>query len=211
MEFYILDTFKVANRRSLLSSKIKVGTTQLDASQDLELLGKLRVGFFKNINFPVNLYNVGGKRIGEIIGTVDTPLIVVNERFKKLVENNNLTGCAFFDVIVNDKAAKEDTYYGFSITGKCSWPDWSKSDIIRKSYFPTTPILNIRKGFYLKDEKSLATDFAYPIPGGFKVISKKAKEVLQKAKFKHLEFIHNKDFEITLSEDNPELTKPHTT
>lgn len=197
MDYYILNTQKLCStRKAILSSKTKVGTTQKEAQEDLELLDNLAFGNYKNITYPVTLNNVGGKNIGEIIPAVNVSwLLIVNERFKNIVEENNLTGCSFFEVIVKDKFKESILHFGFSITGTCTYADWDKSEIIKKSYGEGLPIINFCKGFYLEKEESFRTDFAFAGGRGFKILSQKAKDILEKAKFKNLEFINYKDFE----------------
>jgi hypothetical protein len=157
MEF---TTIRLAHKRSQILLKSKVKYDMFSKGLDEFIV--------KNNIFSIN----EGKKFFDYIGD-QGPLQFMSEKFKNLIEDNNIKGIQFYPIIINgtdfkyyyykenqcssiyDKDEDGDRIYG---TFKVDMASWDGSDI-----------------FYLKDS-------------GATVCNTRVKEIIEKAKISNVEF-----------------------
>ena len=114
----------------------------------------------EKIDFPVIFKQDSGKKIHDILDTGSVCLLLISEKMKDVLEQNNLTGWKTFPVQVFDKKGNEiKRYYGFSVIGKCGPIDYTKCEIVEKRLVPTGPISKFFKGRYIGLETWDGSDF----------------------------------------------------
>ena len=118
---------------------------------------------YEKIDFPVIFKQDSGKKIHDILDTGSVCLLLISEKMKDVLEQNNLTGWKTFPVQVFDKKGNEiKGYYGFSVIGKCGPIDYTKCEIVEKRLVPTGPISKFFKGRYIGLETWDGSDFFLP-------------------------------------------------
>ncbi len=145
-------------------------------------------GEYKNIILPLVFKQECGKKLTDMIRTGLGSLFLISQRMKDIIESHHLTGWKIFSVKILDKKNNEIAgYHGLSITGKCGPPDYNKCGIIEKQMVPTGPVTKYYKGWHVGLDKWDGTDFFIPEGTTGIVISKRAADILKKAKITNLE------------------------
>ena len=141
-------------------------------------------GNYDQIDFPIifNQSKNNGNKLVDILGTGGPGLYLISDRMQKALEENHLTGWKTYPIKVYDKKGNGVFgYHGFSITGRCSELDHTKSEIIEKQFVPNGPFSKYYKGVWI--DKWDGSDFFMPLTTEEKIITKKAADVLKKNKF----------------------------
>ena len=173
--FYFNDKFAQAN---FLACTTELKTDENGKHPEWQLIR----GNYDGIDFPVIFKQEGGKKLVDILGTGWCGLYLISDRMKKALKENHLTGWKTYPVKVYDKKGNEVFgYNGFSITGRCSELDHTKSEIIEKQFVPNGPFSKYYKGVWI--DQWDGTDFFMPANTGHHIITKKAADVLKKNKF----------------------------
>jgi hypothetical protein len=154
-------------------------------------------GNYEEINFPVVFKQEYGEKFTDILDTGWPSLFLISDKMKKILEENKLTGWKTFPIRLYDKKGKEIFgYHGFSVAGKCGPTTYEKSEIIEKRMVPTGPICKFYKGVFVENWDG--TDFFTPEGTYETFITKKAAEVLKKAKITNLRLKNLADYEISI-------------
>ena len=88
-----------------------------------QYLSRLILGDYNDLQLPV-IYNEikggsSGKRMRDILDTRYPPLYLISDRFKKILEESDITGWESYPIALFDKKGNRvEGYNGFSITGR---------------------------------------------------------------------------------------------
>ncbi len=195
---FILNT-DYSNKNVVVNSidKIKYGIALDKAMSDMH---NLAIGNYSGIKFPVPFYATSGSVFSDIIRTGSMSLVLISKRVKNLLEENNCKGFTTFEVVLNgSNKIKVNEYYGFSITGKCSYPDWNKSEIINKKLTSSGPLVQHYKGFYVNLNSLTDLDFYSVESTFFRLISKKVHDIFVENQVTNCKMTGLLDFEIAVS------------
>jgi len=170
-------------------------TYQKDESGFDEVI-KLLMGNYNGINFPVVFKQAYGKRLDDVIRTGHAVLLLISDKMKAVLEDNNLTGWQTFEVKVLDKKGQEiQGYHGLSITGRCGKIDFNKSEVIEKRLVPEGPLGKYYKGLYVGLDKWDGSDFFLPENYFGAIVTKKAADILKKTKLTNIRLENLADIE----------------
>ena len=108
-----------------------------DSWDDLKIrkdedIPKGELHFMVNPNF--------GKKFWDVVTAGKGLLYAVSEKVVKLLQDNNITGCKFYPITINDH--EDLKYFLLTITGKCGPLDDSKAVFIETLSGPETKIQN---------------------------------------------------------------------
>jgi hypothetical protein len=173
-----------------------IGLNKKDDSSGLQDQWRLIQGDYNKISFPVLFKQQYGKKIEDVLNTGWPGLYLVSDRFKAVLEDNNLTGWKTFPVNILDKKSQEiPGYHGLSFTGKSGPKDYSKSEIIEKKLVPNGPLCKYYKGFCVDLDKWDGSDFFLPGKSFGALITGRANEILKKNKLTNLRLENIADIE----------------
>ncbi len=159
-------------------------------------------GKYEGIKFPVVFEQYSGKNYTDILDTGWTSFHLISDRMKAILEENHLTGWKVFPIKLYDKKGTEiHGYHGFSFIGKCDQSDYQKSEIIEKRLVPHGPLCKYYKGLIVDDWDG--SDFFTPEATYKTLVTKKAADILKKAKITNLELMNLADFEIHVNDARP--------
>lgn len=143
----------------------------------------------KKIIEPMGFYrNTGSRPKDLILCCYPAVVYLITERFFELLEKEGFTGWGSYPVKIsgkNDELVKG--YRGLSIHGKCGVPDNSRRERIEKIN-PRGEIYYRWKGFYFDLSTWDGSDFFCPEGSTFKIVTKRVKDSIEKAKFTAIEF-----------------------
>jgi hypothetical protein len=166
-------------------------------------------GVYNEINFPLIFQQEYGELLTDILGTGHCNLYLISDKFKKTLEENNLTGWKTYPIILFDKQGQKiPNYHGLSISGRCSKEDFSESKIIEKKFVEKGPIVKFYKG--LKVTPDTEVDFFMPPVSLTIYLSKNAALILQKNKLKHLKLTPIDQIELDCAIIDPHLREDRT-
>lgn len=165
----------------------------------------LKIGIDENIpegelRFIVN--PSFGKKFWDVVSAGYGLLYAFSEKVVKLLQANNITGCRFYPITINDH--KDLNYYLLSVTGRCGTFDISKSKVIETIEYPESVIQNsdivipkgkfsIMKGFHFPLESWDGSDFFIPEGGGDIIVTERVKILLEKHKVTNVVMENIKD------------------
>lgn len=129
-------------------------------------------------------------------------LLAISGRVVKLFQDNNITGCKFYPITINDH--EDLSYYLLTITGRCEAFDISKSKVMETIEYPESVIQNsnivipkgkfsIMKGFHFPLESWDGSDFFTPEGGGEIIVTERVKDLLKKHKVTNVVLENIKD------------------
>ena len=165
-----------------VSSTIQVHSSRLiEVKNGIDEHWNLVKGIYEGINFPVTFKQEYGKKLKDILGTGLVSLYLISDKFKNVLELNQLTGWKTFPIKLYDKKGNEiNGYHGFSITGHCSGLSYKKSQIIEKRFVPNGPLCKYFKGTFIENWDG--SDFFTPDKKFHTFITRNAAEAIQKNK-----------------------------
>ena len=165
----------------------------------------LKIGIDENIpegelRFIVN--SCFGKKFWDVVSAGHGLLYAFSERVVKLLQANNIIGCKFYPITINDH--EDLSYYLLTITGRCGAFDISKSKVIKTIEYPESVIQNsdivipkgkfsIMKGFHFPLESWDGSDFFTPEGGGDIIVTERVKDLLKKHKVTNVVLENIKD------------------
>ncbi len=184
----------------LLMATIQAHPLNLNYTEDANRqddVARLLLGNYKNITFPVVFKQSYGHQQRDVLDTGTAILLLISDKMKTVLEENNLTGWKTFPIHLLDKKGVEISgYHGWSITGRCGKIDYSKSEIIQKRLVPTGPLSDFYRGTFIGLDKWDGSDFFIPDKYYGIMVTDKATAILKKAKLSNLTFINLADTEI---------------
>ena len=173
-------------RGSLVLNPCCYSQKEWDSWDDLKIgkdedIPKGELHFMVNPNF--------GKKFWDVVTAGKGLLYAVSEKVVKLLQDNNITGCKFYPITINDH--EDLKYFLLTITGKCGAFDISKSKVIRTIEYPEEAIQNsdiiipsgrfsIMKGFYFPLESWDGCDFFSPEGSGKIIVNERIKSLFKK-------------------------------
>lgn len=177
-------------------SKLVMSTVQAHQVEGFDHLN-LSKGNYEGIQLPVIFKQEYGKEFKDILDTGTASLYLISDRFKSILEQNNLTGWKTFPIKLYDKKGDEILgYSGFSIIGRCGPISYENAEIIEKRRVPNGPLVKRYKGENIDEDRWDGSDFFMP-PETFQMfITKKAADILKKEKITNLEMKNTVDIEI---------------
>lgn len=150
---------------------------------------RLVLGEYSYIDFPVIFKQEYGKNLRDILDTGFARLYLISENMRLILEEHELTGWNTFPTVVKDKKGNEvKGYYGFTITGRCGSIDYEKSEIIKKSLVKGGPKSRYYKGLYVGLDEWDGSDFFLPKGTFHPIVTKKAMQLITKAKLTNIRF-----------------------
>lgn len=143
-----------------------------------------------------------GKKFWDVVIAGQGLLLAISERVVKLLQDNNITGCKFYPITINDH--EDLSYYLLTITGRCGAFDISKSKVMETIEYPESIIQNsdivipkgmfsIMKGFHFPLESWDGSDFFTPEGGGDIIVTERVKDLLKKHKVTNIVLENIKD------------------
>lgn len=193
-----IENFYIISSR-LSSSTVQVHAISLSGRQDKHGLfdqHKLVLGEYNGIAFPVIFRQEYGKKWEDIIDTGWVGLFLISERFKKVLEENSLTGWKIFAVKVFEKNGREvQGYYGFSIIGRCGAIDYRKSEVLEKRFVSSGPLAKFCKGLHIGLEHWDGEDFFLPERYYGTIITSRVANLLKKNKISNIRIDNLADVE----------------
>jgi hypothetical protein len=181
-----------------LASSIQVESTNLNIKEnDLDDHWKLIKGDYKGIYFPIIFKQRYGKNFNDILGTGWPGLYLISERFKNVLEENNLKGWTTFHIkLYNKKGDEIMGYHGFSVLGKCGPTSYSNCEIIEKRLVPNGPLCKYYKGVCIDGWDG--SDFFTPERSYETFITQKAADKLRKHKISNMSLENLADVEMAV-------------
>jgi hypothetical protein len=156
----------------------------------------LFLGKYDGIEFPVIFKQASGTKLEDMLDTGTVCLHLISEKFKMLLEKNGLTGWKTFEIEVFDKKGIEvNSYYGFTVTGRCGKIDDSKSEIITRRAVPNGPLAEYSKGLYVGLDTWDGSDFFCPEGTTYLIATKRAVDLIKADKITNVEFENLADIE----------------
>lgn len=185
--------------RSKLSSStfqvhaVNLNINPVNLTSDYE---KLMIGDFSNISFPVIFKHKYGTKLEDILDTGHW-LMVISNRIKNALVQNNIKGITFYDVIILDKQDNLiDGYCGLSVTGKCGKIDNKKSEIIEKKLSPNAPLTEFYKGLHVGLDTWDGSDFFLPENNFGIIVTKRVFDIFKVNKFSNVKLTNLSEIEI---------------
>ncbi len=143
-----------------------------------------------------------GKKFWDVVTAGQGLLLGISGRVVKLLQDNNITGCKFYPITINDH--EDLSYYLLTITGRCGAFDISKSKVMETIEYPESVIQNsnivipkgkfsIMKGFHFPLESWDGSDFFTPEGGGDIIVTERVKDLLKKHKVTNVVLENIKD------------------
>jgi hypothetical protein len=158
---------------------------------------KLMKGEYNDINFPVVFKQKYGKKVQDILDTGTVSLCLISDKFKAVLESENLTGWKTFPIKILDKKEIEiPGYHGLSITGRCSQILYGKGEIVEKRLVPKGPLSKYYKGLQIDLDKWDGSDFFVPEGSLWIIVTTKTADALRKAKLTNVRLENLADIEI---------------
>ncbi len=104
----------------LLSSTFQAGPIELKKDENgIDDEYNLIKGIYNGINFPVIFKQDSGKKLTDVLDTGWSPLYLISDRMKSILEDCQITGWKMFPIKLYNKKKNEILgYHGFSITGR---------------------------------------------------------------------------------------------
>lgn len=136
-------------RSKLSSANARVAAIELDLEPDPNGVmeddhTKLIKGQYEGIHFPVVFKQKHKGKFNDVLDTEWPGLYLISEKFKKIAEENELTGWQVFPVRLYDLKRDEIFgYYGFSIVGQCGSVSYAQSEILEKRWVPHGPFTSL--------------------------------------------------------------------
>jgi hypothetical protein len=169
----------------------------------LNQIESLTRGNYQHISFPVIFkHSMGKKKLTDLVDTGHPSFFLISDRFKKLLEDNQITGWKTYPIVLLEKNGQEISgYHGFSVIGSCFPEDYSQSKVIEYRYVEKGPLVKHYKGYRVVPNGNFDF-FIPPRTIGF-YISEKAAVLLTKNKITNLELLDIKEEEVRCKTVNP--------
>jgi hypothetical protein len=151
----------------LLSKTFQTGSSSLDKIEngarvpyDMHLIA---LGKYENVKLPVTFKQEYGKELADVLDTGWIGFYLISNKFKKILEDNKISGWNTFPIILLDKLGNEiKGFHGFSVTGRSGKIDWSKSEIVSREIFKNMEPEKCYLGVYFEDRSWDGSDFFVP-------------------------------------------------
>ena len=140
--------------------------------------------------FPIIFYPNIGKKAYDLVGSGYAGLNLFSSKIINMLKENKITGwktypCEIYDWDNN----KLEGYSIFSVTGRCSAIDYSKSEkFIKQPYSPKGRPVNALRGLYFESGSWDESDIFTPEDSMFSIVTEKVKELFEENKITNIKF-----------------------
>jgi hypothetical protein len=107
-------------------------------------------------------------------------IVIISEKFKSVLEVNNVSGWRTFAINLFDKGKKViNGYYWFIVMGKCGPLDRTKGEVVERDNIGNTGVYRVRIGTFFDNQTWDGSDIFRPEKTGCFFMTEKAKKIIE--------------------------------
>jgi hypothetical protein len=146
---------------------------------------------------PIDLTWISGSKFFDLL-SAGNGMNLYSARIFKVFEENNITGWDRIACKIHTGKREIRTDYSLlTVTGRCGFIDYSKSEkIVKQPFPPKGAFIEVKRGLHFDITKWDGTDIFTPDNTLFIFITEHVKALLDKNKFTNIKFTNLVDFEI---------------
>lgn len=191
-EFYVLNSDRGSQNVRLSPDGLR-GQQEDGTSERVHLIN----GKYDEIQFPKVFRQVAGRIWTDLLHTDMVGLYLISEDLIRCLNEEKLDGWKTFPVEVYSSSGElKPGYQGFSVTGKCGKPDFSKAVSIEKSLVKGGKVSLFYRGFPIDIDEWDKSSIFSPSGTTFKLVTKEAYDRLIVHSPSGIEWIAASDYEI---------------